>query len=166
MPPERPILRLERSPVERVADALTLAGLAVMLTALVATFVWVDGPVPTHMNAAGEPDAWGSSKGGLLILAMLGGGIPAVLTGLRGAPHTFNYPSGVTPENAPRMYRLGRELLAIMGASVAWTFAEILVSFALVSARIVSSAPWGLPFSLAITFVPLAVYIVKMRRAA
>lgn len=166
MHPERPILLLERSPVERVADVLTLAGVATMLAVLAATFVGVDGPVPTHMNAAGEPDAWGSGKGSLLILVMLGCGIPAVLAGLRRAPHTFNYPADITAENAPRMYRLGRELVALMGTAVAWTFAGILVSFALVSARIVPSAPWGLPFSMAITFGPLLVYIVRMRRAA
>lgn len=165
MSPERPILELERSPVERVADALTLAGLAACVAAVAAAFVWVDGPVPTHMNAAGEPDAWGG-PGVLVFVAMVAMAIATMLTAFRGAPHTFNYPVVVTAENAPRLYRLSRELLAIAGTIVAWTFAAIEASFLAVALRLVDRAPALLPVTLTITFVPLVVYFVRMRRAA
>lgn len=163
--PERPVLKLEASRVERVADGIAALGLLVIVGSAVGTFLWVDGPVPTHMNAAGKPDAWGG-KGTLLFLPLVTLVPLVTFQLLRRAPHTFNYPVAITPENAPRLYRLGRELVALMGAAVAWTFALIAASFAAIAAGISApAAPWLLPVTLGITFVPLAVYVRKMLRA-
>jgi hypothetical protein len=166
--PERPVLKLAPSRVERVADAVAAIGVLVCFAAVAATFVFVDGPIPTHMNARGEVDAWGDSKGVLVVLAMLGAGIPAALTGLRGSPQNYNYGAAVvTAENAPRLYRLGRELVAIMGASVAWTFAKITAEFGMIGAGFhLPTGPGGLILTLALTFVPLGIYIVRIHRAA
>lgn len=43
MHPERPIIQLERSPVERVADVLTVLGIVVCVAGVAATFAWVGG---------------------------------------------------------------------------------------------------------------------------
>ncbi len=163
----RPILHLERSTIERVADVLTVLGILVCVAGVVATFAWVEGPIPKHMNAAGKPDAWGG-RGTLVFVAALASVMAAGLARLRRVPHTFNYGTVVvTTENAPRLYRLGRELVALMGTAVAWTFALNEVAFVLVALRVgVSTAPWLLPVSLAVTFVPLGVYLVRIQRAA
>ena len=101
MYPDRPVLKLGASRAERVADAFTVLGLLVCVASVGATLLWVDGPVPMHMNAAGEVDAWGSSAT-VVIVAILALAMTAALAALRRSPYLFNYGSAVvTAENAP-----------------------------------------------------------------
>lgn len=161
----RPILPLTRSPAEKVWDTVAIVGLLVTVLLAVYTFAFVQGPVPTHFNAAGEPDAFGS-KGVLLLLLIPAVSATALFAGLRGVPHTFNYPVPITPENAERQYRLGRELLASVGAGLAWTMAAVALSIAGTAAGwFPEPGPLLLLFIVTATMGPVASGLYRSYRA-
>ncbi len=155
-PNPRPILTLAPSRIERAFDRVAIAGLVCAALLAVYGFVFVAGPVPTHFDAAGRPDAFGSKGILLLVLIPVVPGV-ALFAGLRNAPHTFNYAVAITPENAERQYRIARELLAGTGAGIAWTIAATVLSITGTGAGwFAAPGPLLLAFILTVTLGPVA----------
>jgi len=69
--------------------------------------------VPSGFNAGGAPRGE-RSKPFLLLLPAVMFFIYVVITGARRFPHWSNFPVTVTEENAPRLYAIGRRVLALM----------------------------------------------------
>lgn len=89
-------------------------------------WVWPSLPerVPTHFNAAGEPDAWGSPIT-LVVLLGVSVGLWLGLTILQRFPHLYNFPWPITESNAAEQYRLMRSLLIWLKAELTWLFAYL-----------------------------------------
>lgn len=163
--PARPILNLPLTRTEIILDRLALAGVLLLIAILTATWPDLPARIPTHFGLSGEPNAWGSRNsvlfGPILALAIYVG-----LTILQRYPHLYNYPRRLTPENAERMYRLGRGLLAWLKTEIIWLFAWLTTATVQVATR---HAPglgtWPLWVALAVVYGTVTVFTVAMFRA-
>jgi Protein of unknown function (DUF1648) len=121
---KRPVLDLPLSRLEIVPRVLVVVGIAVCIVQLVLVWDALPASVPIHFGVTGRPDRYGS-KSVLLILPAVAVALTLLLTLVARFPQSFNYPVRVTPENAPRLYRQGRLLLAWLNVLVVWLFAAI-----------------------------------------
>jgi uncharacterized membrane protein len=95
----QPKLNLPVTSFERLLDAAALffAGATVLLVFI--QFSSLPAEIPTHFNIQGAVDRYGS-KNTILFLPLLSLIIVCGLIFLTRFPHTFNYPTKITPENA------------------------------------------------------------------
>ena len=121
---KRPVLDLPPFRLEIVLRVLVMLGIAVCIVQLALVWDVLPAHVPIHFGISGRPDRFGS-KSMLLILPAVAVALALLLTLVARFPQSFNYPVRVTPENAPRLYRQGRLLLAWLNVLVVWLFAAI-----------------------------------------
>ncbi len=118
--------------------------------------------IPTHFNAKGEIDNYGS-KLTIFLLPAFSTIIFIFLSWINKYPHIFNYPVKITEENAEAQYRLATRLIRILKLS-------ILVSFILIFYIVIQSISGINKYSvqLVILFIlfiiisPFIYYIIKM----
>lgn len=117
----RPRIRPPRTRAEMGFAALAVFGLVALL--MVTAFWWARLPeiIPTHFDAAGHPNAYGSKATFFLLPGALAA-LLALFAVLSRYPWAFNYPVRITVENAARQYVRGRTLLAVLAAVLAWLF--------------------------------------------
>ena len=121
----------KRTPITtRPKEKVKLSGLETVLFWLPAVIVLVSGVVlaikyqglpqviPSHFDATGQADDW-SDKSILIWLYLGSVFLIAGLAVLARFPHLFNYPVPVTEENAPRLYKLGVNLMIWINFSLA-----------------------------------------------
>lgn len=110
MTAEQPRLALDRDPADRVLDGCGIAALVLLVGGTL--WLWPSLPerIPLHFGLDGQANGWGG-RGMLFLLPALGVGLFGLLTVLARVPHLYNYPFAITPENAPRQYRLARRLI-------------------------------------------------------
>src|SRR5690606_34838390 len=103
-----------------------------------------------HFDFSGRPDAW-AGKGGLLAVPIVLLGLYALLTLIGRAPHLYNYPVEITPENARTQYLLARALLAELKATICVALAYLAWAAAAVARGARESLdPWFLVVMLAV----------------
>ncbi len=121
----RPVLQLKRTTVEWVSDVIGVLGLAGMWIYAMTHVPMLPDSIPVHFNAAGDPDRW-ASRGSILSLPAIGTALYVFMLVAGRWPHKFNYLVDITEENAPRLYRLARMMVAALRAEVVWLFVIIL----------------------------------------
>lgn len=161
---ERPKLDLPFSRAEIVVGGLTVAGLLAELAVAVWAFLALPERIPIHFDAAGRADGWGG-KGFLLALPLIAAMTVVPLLFLRRFPHVYNYPWPITVENAPRQYRLARQLLAGVALGIVATFGAILVAMIRGARGEVTPFAWLLPAILLFTLAPIVLYFRAAYRA-
>lgn len=114
---KRPKILLKKSKMERLFETLSLG--CILTAVIYIASVWSSLPstIPTHFNAAGNPDGWGG-KGSIWFLPVLSTFLFILFLFLSRVPHLHNYPMEITEENAEKMYRSSRKLLAVTGFEV------------------------------------------------
>jgi Protein of unknown function (DUF1648) len=152
----------------RILEALSLAAL-VVLVAETALALFGSSPlpvrVPTHFNAMGSPDAWGSASM-LWLLPAIASTLYLLMTWVARHPAAFNFPVRVTPFNRQRL-----EGIAL--GMIAWLKAELLSFFALIQSTIVRAArhpdraisPVPMPLLLAVVFLTVGIHLAAIFRA-
>jgi uncharacterized membrane protein len=80
--------------------------------------------IPTHFNAVGNADGWGSPAT-LLMLPVVAAVIYLTITLISLFPRTFNYPVAVTEENRARLEALTLEMITWLKAELVCFFAWI-----------------------------------------
>lgn len=121
---KRPVLDLPPSRLEILPWVLVVVGIAVCIVQLALVWDALPASVPIHFGVTGRPDRYGS-KSMLLFLPAVAVALTLLLTLVARFPQSFDYPVRVTPENAPRLYRQGRLLLAWLNVLVVWLCAAI-----------------------------------------
>ncbi|HTB97188.1 MAG TPA: DUF1648 domain-containing protein [Terracidiphilus sp.] len=122
--------------------------------------------VPTHFDAAGNPNGWGSPAG-MIILPVIAAGVYLLMSVVARFPSAFNYPVRVTPLNRARL----QEITLTM---IAWIKVEMVCLFAVLQWVFVQSArnsdgrlfPKVLPVFLFLIFSTVAAHLVALFRAA
>jgi uncharacterized membrane protein len=153
---------------------MTLNGISLVLLAglfLMAGFAFY-GPdklparIPTHFDAAGHANGWGSPHT-LFLLPIIALGVYLLLTVVARFPGAFNYPVEVTPENRPRLEALALDLLAWVKAEMAGMFAAVawMMLYAIHHSGRGFSPLWILVLAGTI-LITAAMYIGAMVRAA
>lgn len=124
MKKRRPILKIKLEAIDWVLEILTV--IFVLLLIGLPIYFYGDMPdqVPSHFNAAGEPDAFGSKKSiwGLPFVGLI---MAIGLTMLNRIPHLFNYPVPIDKKNARQQYRKATRLIRAMKTVIVGAFAYI-----------------------------------------
>jgi|HubBroStandDraft_1064217.scaffolds.fasta_scaffold131564_2 uncharacterized membrane protein len=154
--------------MRKTAEIISLAALAVLALITINVFY---GPhplparVPTHFDAAGRVNGWGSPAS-LLLLPVVAAGLYLLLTVIARFPAAFNYPVKVTEINRAQLEYLTLNLLA-------WIKAEMLVFFAGIDFLIIQAArnpergfqPFPIYIFLGVLGVTIIGHMVPMFRA-
>jgi uncharacterized membrane protein len=155
--------------VRKLLEILSLSALALLLWM---TYSALNGPnplpdrVPTHFDAAGHANAWGSPSG-MIIFPALAGGLYVLMSVVMRFPDAFHYPVRVTELN------LGR-LQAVTLDMIAWIKAELVCLFAVLQWAFVRSArsgdgrlfPMILPVFIVVIFGTIGWHLFGLFRAA
>lgn len=162
---QRPKLDIPRSGLDNIGDVVAGIGVLVLATLTAASWATLPDSVPTHFNAAGVADDWGS-KNSLLLLPAVAVAMWAGLTVLARYPHAFNYVRAITPENAARQYAMGRTFVIALKAEMVWLFVSI-QWMTIATARTGSAGVWAVVLYvwIAAVFGSTAAYIVMSYRA-
>lgn len=105
----RPKLKIPKTLLENILDIALIFLFITAAGSLVMQWSSIPDTVPTHFNAAGEPDGWGN-KINLWILLGIGLLTWILLTVVEKYPHIYNY-FNLTEENAERQYKNARLML-------------------------------------------------------
>jgi uncharacterized protein DUF1648 len=155
--------------MRRIAETLSLA--LIVATFTVAAFA-LYGPyrmpalIPTHFNAAGQPDGWGSPRA-LLLFPAIATVLYLLMSWVARHPSSFNFPVRVTPRNRPQL-----ETLAL--SMIAWIKAEVIGIFAWVQWSGIHAArhpqqqfsALPMPVLIGLVFVTVIGHIAAIFRAA
>jgi len=152
----------------------SLEALSLVILAWMGWITWsaVAGPhplpgrFPTHFDAAGNPNGWGTPAM-LLLLPIVGVALYAVITLVSRFPAAFNYPV--------RIRALARQQVeSITLDMIAWIKVELLLLFALLQHTIVRAAhdgdarlnPFAVPAFIVLIFVTIGWHMVAVIRIA
>lgn len=122
--------------------------------------------IPTHFNAAGQPDGWGTPSM-LWLMPVVAAVIYLLMSLVARYPAAFNFPMRTAP--AAR-----RRLEGIALGMIAWLKAEVVGLFAWIQYQTVQFARRGqgtlsvmfLPAVLVVVFGTIAWHVAALRRAA
>jgi hypothetical protein len=154
--------------MRRILEILTLAALAVLIAETLQALYGsapLSGRIPTHFNAAGSPDAWGSAHM-LWLLPALSVTLYLLMTWVARHPAAFNYPVRITPSNHQR-------LQAIALSMTAWVKVELVTFFALIQWTLIRAArhpgrglsALSMPLLLGVVFLTIALHFAAIFRA-
>lgn len=110
---QRPIVKITSTPLDRCLDGISLLLLIAFFGITVFYYASLPETIPTHFNAAGEPDAYGDKVSIFLLLgiALL---IFILLRYFQNKPHLYNYPTTITEENAQEQYGKAMRMMRIL----------------------------------------------------
>jgi uncharacterized membrane protein len=157
----RPNLKVQLTTTDKL---LELLGWGVLL----ALWVWtgtsysnLPDTIPTHFNAAGEADGFGrkASIFGLPVIASL---LYIGLTLLNRVPHSFNFPTPVTQDNALNQYTNATRMIRSLKLILVVVFGGI--SFQTIqqaNGETDGLGVWFLPVTLGLIFLPLIYFVIK-----
>jgi uncharacterized membrane protein len=154
--------------MRKYLEAISLTALAILLWITWAALYGpraLTGPIPTHFDLAGHPNAYGPPQM-LLVLPAVALVLYLLITVVSRNPAVFNYPVRVTPQNRQRLQELALNMIAFLKA-------ETVILFALIQYQTIESArnlQSNLQQSLMLTgiaviFSTIALHIIAMRRA-
>jgi len=121
---KRPKIHIEKEFIDSLIEGITY--LVIFLLIAIPAFYYNQLPdkVPTHFDAAGNPDDYGS-KQMIWLLPVIGIFLFAVLHQVTKYPHTFNYLKAITEDNALRQYTLASRLMRALNLVVCSMFCYI-----------------------------------------
>jgi len=154
--------------MRKVLEVLSLAALIFLIFITVRAFYGPDrlpDRIPTHFNAAGQADGWGSPRM-LLIFPAFAAAIYLLMSLVSRFPAAFNFPVRVTPLNRKRLEELALNMIA-------WLKAEVVVFFTWIAWSAINAArspdqrlsPVLMPMLLGAVFVTCAVHTVAIFKA-
>ena len=165
METERPKITLVPSTADKMVELL---GWLILLALWGWTFThFSDLPdtIPTHFNAAGEADGFGS-KASIIGLPFIATLLFIGLTVLNRYPHIFNYPTAITQDNASRLYTLATRMLRYLKLVLVVVFGGIeLMTIQHATGKGAGLGVWFLPLTLVLIFLPLIYFVVKSVQA-
>jgi uncharacterized membrane protein len=162
MEQKRPRITIIPTTADKALEILAWAVLAGLWLYVILRYPSLPDIIPTHINGKGEIDGHGS-KQTLWIIPGIATVLFVGITILNRYPHIFNYPTEITEENAPRIYRLATRMMRFMKLSTTLIFCIIVYDM---TRRIDGSAPWILPLIMLISGVPLIWFLYKTFRNA
>jgi len=161
----RPVIRIESGPADLILEILAIAALLGFLGYTLYSFSKLPETIPTHFNASGIPDNYGS-KNTLWMLPVISLILYILLTLVGRIPEKFNYPVRITEANARFQYTLRTRFLRYMKLALVLMF--FFISYKTVSTALGNTdglGEWFLPVLLGIIFVPVIIYLILAKRS-
>ncbi|MGD0581891.1 MAG: DUF1648 domain-containing protein [Bacteroidales bacterium] len=162
--PPRPRIKLPLNSHDRVIEFIGIAFLLFLFVLPLRYYSDIPGMIPTHFNAAGSPDGFGS-KTSLWFLPLTGLVLWLIMTIVNRFPDKFNFPVKITPENAEVQYRIGTRVIRILKSVILMMFSFI--SYRTIQTAMGNEAGLGkvfLPVFLLLTFGIIIIYLVQANK--
>lgn len=160
METERPKITLIPSTTDKIVEAL---GWIILLALWGWTFNHYSAlpdTIPTHFNASGEADSFGS-KASIIGLPVIASVLFIGLTVLNRYPHSFNYPTAITQDNALRQYTLATRMLRYLKLVLVLIFGGIeFMTIQNATGKAAGLGVWFLPLTLIMVFLPLIYFVI------
>jgi uncharacterized membrane protein len=161
MEEERPKITLIPTTADKLVDLLGWLILLALWGLTISHFSTLPDTIPTHFNASGEADGFGSKASiiGLPVIATL---LFVGLTVLNRYPHIFNYPTAITEDNALRLYTLAMRMLRYLKLVLVLVFGGIeFMTIQHATRKAAGLGAWFLPLTLVLIFIPLIYFVIK-----
>ncbi len=117
----RPKLKIQNDRFYYLFETISIIGLICLIIIPFVFYGKLPETMPKHFDIHGNPDAYGS-KGMVWFLPILGIVLYAVLTILCKYPHTFNFPTQVTQQNAGKLYKKGIIIIHLVKLTIVSLF--------------------------------------------
>ena len=158
---ERAKIKLELTANDKVLEIVGWISVFAIWSLTIVNYNSLPDIIPIHYNATGKADGFGG-KANILTLPLISTILFVGLTILNKFPHIFNYPTGITEENAQRQYTNATRLIRYLKFI-------IVITFGFISFRTIQNAhgkaeglgSWLAPLFLVLVFFPLVLFIVK-----
>jgi uncharacterized membrane protein len=158
----RPKLSITLMPIDKAIEMLGWLTFVTLWVLTVFNYSSLPDIIPTHFNAAGHADSYGS-KGTIFILPIIGTIIFIGLSILNMFPQIFNYPTNITDENALRQYTNATRMIRYLKFAIALIFSVIVfMTSQAAEDKSKGLGIWFLPVMLALIFIPLVFFIIKL----
>ncbi|MGH2317866.1 DUF1648 domain-containing protein [Planococcus sp. SE5232] len=159
----QPKIEIPGSVLEAFLNAVSVLVFLMMFVYLLFHYNALPDQVPSHYNAAGEPDGWGR-KTELFLLPIIAAALWSGMTVLEKYPHSYNY-LNLTEENIEAQYSNGRLMINVLKNEISILFSFITVQ----SVRVATGAADGLgsffmPVFLTVILVTGIYFIGRMLR--
>ena len=161
MEEERPKLTLIPTTADKLVEVLGWLILLLLWGLTFSHFSSLPETIPTHFNASGEADGFGS-KASIIGLPVIASLLFIGLTVLNRYPHSFNYPTTITQDNALRLYTLATRMLRYLKLVLVMVFGGI--TFRTIQTATGESSGlggWFLPLTAGLIFIPLIYFVIK-----
>lgn len=125
---KRPILKLKKERLDIILEGSAFLMLSLTWLMVIIQYRGLPDVIPTHFNAVGEADNWGS-KGFIFVLPMVALVLSVLMNKIADLPHLHNYSVKITEENAEEKYRKSARFLrtTILWMNVVFFFLVILI---------------------------------------
>lgn len=122
--------------------------------------------VPTHFDAAGNANAWGSPSG-IVVLPIIAVGLYLLMSAVSRFPDAFHFPVRATPMNIARLQAVTLDMIA-------WLKVELVCLFAVLQWAFIRAArsgeghlfPMILPVFIVVIFGTIGWHLIRLFRAA
>ncbi len=161
METERPKITLIPTNADKLVELLGWLILLALWTLTINHYSALPDTIPTHFNAAGEADGFGS-KVSIIALPVIASVLFIGLTLLNRYPHSFNYPTAITQDNALRQYTLATRMLRYLKLVLLLVFGGIeFMTIQHATRKAAGLGAWFLPLTLVLVFLPLIYFVVN-----
>ena len=155
----RPKLTISLSNLDKKIELLSKLFLGILWAITLVAFFNLPDIIPTHFNAKGEVDDYGS-KLTLFILPVIATLLYLLLTLINKYPHVFNYPTTITSQNAEQQYTFATKMLRYVKLAIILIFSGITLFTFLTSKGIANGLGWWfLPLCFCLLYLPIVVAI-------
>ncbi len=145
---QRPRIKIPYQPIDIIIEMLSITLLLLMIIYIITEYANLPEIIPTHFNAKGEADGFGS-RITLWIVPSIASIMYIGMFFLSKYPHLHNYMVNITEENALKNYRFSTRMVRIVNL-----FAVILMTY--IAFYIVNKAK-GIEFELGSLFLPIVI---------
>ena len=155
----RPKINVSLSPLDKILESTGKLLIIIIWGLTLFVFFKLPTIIPTHFNAAGQPDGYGN-KLTILVLPIIATLLYFGLTKLNQHPHTFNYINSITEDNAEQQYTIMTRMLRILKIALLIIFSYIILFTYLTTIGFTNGLGVGfLPFTLGVALIPIIFYI-------
>ena len=161
MEEERPKINVQLTTTDKLVEIIGWLLIGAIWVLTITNYSTLPNTIPTHFNGAGEADGFGS-KASIIGLPFIATLLFIGLTVLNRHPHSFNYPSPVTQNNALRLYTLATRMLRYLKLVLVVVFGGIeFMTIQNATGKAAGLGVWFLPLTLVLIFLPLIYFVVK-----
>ena len=156
---------LQPTQLDKAVETTGLRLLILLWLITMIAFFTLPETIPTHYNALGQVDNYGS-KTTLFILPAIASIIFIGITKLNKYPHIFNYTVTITQENTESQYTVATRMLRILKlVCVLVFFLIVLFTWLTTLGNVTGLGRWFLPFALSLVIIPVGYFLIKLFRS-
>jgi uncharacterized membrane protein len=162
---ERPKLKVVLTKSDKAVEVISWILLLSIWALTLSGYSKMPEIIPTHYNASGDADGFGQ-KVTIFLLPVIATILFIGLTIANKYPHTFNYMTSVTNENALTQYSNATRMMRYLKTIVLFIFGTIVFkTIQNTNGNADGLGVWFLPLTMGLIFIPTLYFIVKSFRS-